>query len=50
MIIMKIIGAVILAMLLALTLIGAIAVFFGILYYSDIKDRESGNDKEKESE
>lgn len=50
MILMKIIWAVILAMLVALAIIGAIAVFFGILYYSDVKDRKSGNDKEKESE
>ena len=48
MIITKIIGAVILAMLIALAIIGAITVFFGILYYTDKKDRESGNDKTSE--
>lgn len=50
MIICRIIWGVILALIIALALIGAIAVFFGILYYLDIKDRKSGNDKEKESE
>ena len=47
MFIVKIIGAILLAMLLALTLIGAIAVFFGILYYYDVEDRKK---KEKETE
>lgn len=45
MIIIKIIWAVLLALLLALTLIGAMAVFFGILYYYDKKDREKLNNK-----
>lgn len=48
MVICKIIWAVILALLIALALIGALAVFCGILYYSDKTDREQLNNNKSE--